>query len=279
MKILISLLIAFFIFSACRKSEPSLLIFAGSASKPATENAARAFEKSTGIKVEINFGGSGSVLSQMILSKQGDIYFPGSSDFMEIAKRKKVIINDSEKIVAYLIPCLNVQRGNPKNISSIDDLLNTELKLAIANPEFVCLGRYAVEIIMSNFDKEQIVSLKNNIINYTESCSKTAAAISLKTVDAVIGWNVFEYWDPKRIQNIQLKNSEIVRIGYIPIAISIFSENKKSAQFFIDFITKGEGKRIFDSHNYFMTTENVANFIGSKKQIGGIYNLPEEWKQ
>ena len=39
----------------------SILVFAGAASKPPTEETAKAFEKKTGIKVEIIFGGSGFV--------------------------------------------------------------------------------------------------------------------------------------------------------------------------------------------------------------------------
>jgi len=76
-----------------------LLIFAGAASKPPTEAAAKAFEKKTGVKVYITFGGSGFVLSQMILAKKGDLYFPGSSDYMEIAKKKGVVLPESEKYV------------------------------------------------------------------------------------------------------------------------------------------------------------------------------------
>ena len=273
----ISLLLALSLLSACTESEPSLLIFAGSASQPALEEASNAFEKQTGVKVELNIGGSGTVLSQMILSKQGDIYFPGSSDFMEIAKQKDVIIEESEKTVAFLIPCINVQHGNPKKINSLSDLLHRDINIAFANPEYVCLGRFAVEIMINSFDPQQIDSLKANILNYTGSCSKTAAAISLKTVDAVIGWNVFESWDPERIENIQLTNSELVRIGYMPIAISKLSKNKKLAQLFIDYITRGKGKQIFENHNYHTTLESVFNLIGSKKPIGGIYELPEEW--
>ncbi|HEY3278614.1 MAG TPA: substrate-binding domain-containing protein [Syntrophorhabdaceae bacterium] len=49
-----------------------LLVFAGAASKPPTEEAAKAFEKKTGVKVNVTFGGSGFVLSQMTLAKKGD---------------------------------------------------------------------------------------------------------------------------------------------------------------------------------------------------------------
>lgn len=65
-----------------------LLIYAGAASKPPTEEAAKAYEEKTGVKVDVIFGGSGYVLSQMKLAKQGDLYFPGSSDYMDKAKRE-----------------------------------------------------------------------------------------------------------------------------------------------------------------------------------------------
>ena len=70
----------------------SLLVYAGAASKPPTEEAAKLYEQKTGVKVELVIGGSGSVLSQMKLAKQGDIYFPGSSDYMEKAKREGDVI-------------------------------------------------------------------------------------------------------------------------------------------------------------------------------------------
>ena len=38
-----------------------------------------------------------------------------------------------------------------------------------------------------------------------ESCERTANLISLKGADAVLGWEVFESWDPERIQRISLK--------------------------------------------------------------------------
>ena len=75
----------------------SLMVFAGAASKPPTEEAAKAFEAKTGVKVDVIFGGSGYVLSQMMLGKKGDIYFPGSSDYMELAKKKEVVFPETEK--------------------------------------------------------------------------------------------------------------------------------------------------------------------------------------
>ncbi|HHT9120375.1 MAG TPA: molybdate ABC transporter substrate-binding protein [Candidatus Hypogeohydataceae bacterium YC41] len=253
------------------------MIFAGSISKPATEEAASEFEKETGIKVELAFGGSGYVLSQMILSQRGDIYFPGSSDFMEIAKKKGAVLPETEKKVVYLVPAINVQKGNPKDIQTLRDLTRPGLRVAIANPEGVCIGAYAVEIIEKRFTPEEKAAFKRNLVNYTESCEKTAAVISLKAVDAVIGWRVFEDWNPERIQTIPISASEIIRIGYIPIAISKYTKDKANAQRFIDFVLSEKGREIFKKYHYFMTPEEAMLWIGEEKPIGGEYTVPDEW--
>jgi len=274
-KILFAFLIAVILSMPSHAKE--LMVFAGAASKPPTEEVARLFEKKTGIKVNLTFGGSGFVLSQMTLAKKGDIYFPGSSDYMEIAKKKGLVFPDTERYVVYLVPAITVQKGNPKNIQTLQDLTKPGLKVAIANPEGVCVGLYAVEIIERNLTPQEKAALKKNLVNYTESCEKTATAISLKTVDAVIGWRVFQYWDPARIETIPLRKDQIPRIGYIPIAISKFTTNRELAQRFIDFILSEEGKTIFRRYNYFMTPEEACAWIGEKKPVGGEYSVPRGW--
>ncbi len=254
-----------------------LLVFAGAASRPPTEEAARAFEKKTGVKVNVTFGGSGFVLSQMALSRKGDLYFPGSSDYMEIAKKKGLVFPETERYVVYLVPAINVQKGNPKGIKSLRDLAGPGLRVAVANPEGVCVGLYAVEIIEKNLAPNEKSALRRNLVNYTESCEKTATAISLKAADAVIGWEVFQFWDPERIETIPLKKHEIARIGYIPIAISKFTTSRPLAQKFIDFILSEEGKVFFKKYHYFMSPEEATAWIGEKKPVGGEYAIPKEW--
>jgi molybdate transport system substrate-binding protein len=139
------------------------------------------------------------------------------------------------------------------------------------------VGLYAVEIIEKNLKPDEKAALRKNIVNYTESCEKTATAISLKVADAVIGWRVFQYWDPERIETVPLKKEEIARIGYIPIAISKFTADRPLAQRFIDFILSDEGRAIFRKHHYFMNPEEAVAWIGERKPVGGEYRVPAEW--
>jgi molybdate transport system substrate-binding protein len=277
---LISALIGFLSFVATdsHSAPKRLLVFAGAASKPATEEAIKAFQEKTGISVDVTFGGSGFVLSQMKLARRGDIYFPGSSDFMEKAKKENLVFPESEQIVVYLVSAINVQKGNPKKIYSLKDLTKTGIRVANANPEMVCVGTYAVEVIEKNLTPAEKEKLKKNIVNYTESCEKTANVISLKAVDAVIGWRVFQYWDPARIETIYLKPEEIARIGYIPIAISKYTQGRAIAERWIDFLLSPEGKASFRKYHYLMEPEEARRFAKPDTPIGGEYALPRDWR-
>ena len=141
----------------------------------------------------------------------------------------------------------------------------------------MCVGLYAVEIIEKNLKPDEKAALRKNLVNYTESCEKTATTISLKAADAVIGWRVFQYWDPERIETVPLKKEEIARIGYIPIAISKFTTNRPLAQGFVDFILSDEGRAIFRKLHYFMNPEEAFTWIGERKPVGGEHRVPAEW--
>ncbi len=258
-------------------AQDKLLIFAGAASRPPSEEVAALFEKKTAVKVDIVFGGSGYVLSQMRLAKQGDIYFPGSPDYMETAKKEGDVFPQTEEVVVYLVPSINVQKGNPHNVRVLKDLTKPGLRVAIANPEGVCVGVYAVEIIEKQFTSEEKAALKKNLINYTGSCEQTATAISLKQADAVIGWHVFEHWNPELIETIRLNADQIPRIGYIPIAVSRFTKNRVLAQQFIDFMLSSESQAVFKKYHYFATAKEAAGWIGTDKPVGGEYAVPADW--
>ena len=53
----------------------------------------------------------------MELAKTGDIYIPGSPDYMIKSENKKITDPATTKILAYLVPVIAVQHGNPRNIN------------------------------------------------------------------------------------------------------------------------------------------------------------------
>jgi molybdate transport system substrate-binding protein len=253
--------------------ERSILAFCGSASKPAIEESARVFRERTGIKVELLFGGSGTMLSQMKMSRRGDLYIPGSPDYMLKAEREGLIDSSTKKRVAYLVPAINVQPGNPKNIRTLEDLTSPGVRIGIGNPQAVCVGLYAIEI----FEREKLLDkVKKNIVTNATSCAATEALVAMKKLDAVMGWDVFSKWNPGKMETVFLQPGQVPRIAYIPAATSTLSLKKDDAKLFLDFLVSGEGQRIFKKWGY-LASEQEARKLAPEATIGGEYLLPAEY--
>ena len=263
--------------TACtsQQSPPTLTVFAGSASQPVMQELAREYRKQTGTDIELIFGGSGFVLNQMQLVGRGDIYMPGSSDFMAKAVQSGLVKKESIRTVAYLVPAINVKPGNPEKITSLADLSRPGLRIGIARPEQVCLGLYAIELLENNGLLESVMP---NIVATFENCAKTASAIAITDLDAVIGWREFENWEPQRIESVLIGKPETVpRIGAIPIAVTTRTKDPTLANTFIDFVCSAKGKEFFQKRGY-LTSESNALKFAPQAQIGGEYNLPSSWK-
>lgn len=251
----------------------SISVFAGSASQPPLEEAAKAFEQKTNIKVNLNFGGSGTVLSQMILSRTGDIYIPASPDYLTKAQAQGVVAaDDNGRILVYLVPAILVQKGNPKNIKSLNDLLRPDVSVGIANPTSVVVGLFAVEILDKNGILDSIRQA-GTVKTYPDSAEKTATLIALKALDAVIGWSVFAAWNHDSTDVVYLNANQIPRLTYMPGAVSTFARDKESAQKFLDFLVSKDGQAIFTKHGY-QTSESETRKFAPDADIGGEYKLP-----
>lgn len=275
--VILAILLAVAVFPLpCRASEP-LLIFCGAAFKQPMEEITRAFTDKTRIKVTVTYGGVGTLLSQIILTRQGDVLIVPSEYIMQQAKAKGVIIPDTVESLAYVAPAINVRKGNPKNIKGLADLAKPSLKVAIANPELVFTGMLAVEIIQRSLDARQIALLKENIVTYPEDFNKLATTLILGNADAIMGLHNLSQWYPDKIETIRLKPGEVQRIGAGQVAVLKNSKNVREALEFKNFTISGEGQRIFGRYHYFPTPRDAFTWVGAKKPVGGEHPAPLNW--
>lgn len=259
-----------------RAAERSIELFAGSVSRLPVEEAARLFERETGITVVSRFGGSGKMLSEMKLAGRGDLYLPGSSDYMELAKENGLVVAQSERIVAYLVPAIVVAKGNPLGVLRLEDLARPGLRVAIARPDAVCVGLYAVEILERAGISGRV---RPNIVTHAESCEKLAQVVALGLADAAIGWRVMQYWDDERLEAVALAPDQVSRVGYIPVAVSVFSRKPALARRFIAFLTSPAGRSRFAKWHYMVTEEQARRFAQAQAPVGGRWELPRAWKR
>lgn len=224
----------------------TLTVFAGSGTKPGLDALARLYEERAGVKVEITYGGSGAVLNQFAQEQFGDVYVPGSDDFMDKAEKKDAILKQTRTILVYLVPVINVPKGNPQGIQEVSDLTREGLRVVVGEPETVCIG----EITKGVLEEEGLwEKLRPRLANYGNSCEAVLQSLLTGEADVVIGWDVFARQHPDQIESIPLK-AKSARVRHIPGAVIKWSRQPEAAGEFIGFLASEEAKRVWEEHGY-----------------------------
>ncbi len=257
----------------------NLQLFCGAGFKKPVEEIVEMFQKKTGTTVSAIYAGAPTLFSQILLVKQGDLFIAPSPDMMEKAAQKGLIVPDSIRGMAYVVPCIDVQKGNPKHITGLKDLTKPGVRVAMANPELVYVGALTVEIVEKGLTDKEKALFRSNVVTYAEDFNKLATFLVLKQVDAVIGFQYMEGWYPDKVETVKLKADEIRRIGAAQAAVISFSRNRDGARRFIDFLVSPESENIFRKHQYFGSSDEAFHWIGigAKKPVGGEYTIPREW--
>jgi molybdate transport system substrate-binding protein len=242
------------LFTSCTKdgtneenSKPDLLLFSGAGIRLAASSLVEEFSKENSVQISIDYDGSGRLLGKISSIQKGDLFMPGSRLYVDIAAEKGLLIKDSIKTVAYFIPVVLVQKGNPKNIRSVKDFTREGIKIGIGDERSAAVGKKAQKIFkINNIDPEEV---SRNVVYKSGTVDELGIAIQMKNVDAVIIWDVnakyfSEYGDiiPIPVE----KNS----VSEIPIGILKASKYKKEAKEFIDFITSPDGRELLAKKNF-----------------------------
>lgn len=163
-------------------SRTQLTVFCAAGLKKPVEEAALAYQKDTGAEVRLQFGGTGTLLSQLKIAKQGDLFIAADDGALEDAKKLGVIREELQLAKQKVV--VAVAKGNPKQVDSIAALKKPEIKLALANPEAASIGRVTKKLLGADWDE---LVAKAAVMKPT--VTEIAADLSLGAVDAAIVWD------------------------------------------------------------------------------------------
>ena len=252
--------LAALVFTGLSCSSPqgdTLTVFAAAGVKPPLDEICQKYGRQHNNYVDINYGGGGEVLNQMMLSRSGDIYIAPEQSFMETAREKQAIDPQTIRSVAYMIPVIAVPEGNPGNISTLDDLARPGIQVAVTRAETTLLGKYAPEI----FDKAGLgEKIGKNIVTEAARPDNILTMLIMGQADAGIIWHFYGSQAPDEIDIIFLPPEELTGIGEIQAAVSTYCENEQEALKFIDFITSAEGKEVFKDLGYIVDVKEVEQY-------------------
>ncbi|WP_134213537.1 molybdate ABC transporter substrate-binding protein [Pelotomaculum propionicicum] len=230
--------------AAPAQAKTPLFAYVGANLKDPVSELAQMYEQKTGVKVELTFNNSGSLLSQLETMKKGDIYLPGGMPFVEAAQ-KKGYIDEIAGTIAYHTPVIITPKGNPANISKVQDLARSGVKLLIPDKEATALGK----TVFKTFDKLGITAdIEKNGPVYLESPAKVVAAILMGQGNAGIVEYSNTYQNQDKLDLIEIDPAVNI-VDQIPCATLTFTTQKEQAKDFLAFM-KTEGPAVFAKYGF-----------------------------
>lgn len=221
----------------------TLLVHSGAGLRPPMDEIGRLFEKRYGVKVRYNYAGSACLLGMIMMSHKGDLYLPGEKFYLDQARERGYI--ERYKVVAYFIPVIAVQKGNPKGIRTLEDLARPGLRVGLGEPKACAIGHVSEQILRKN---GLLRAVKRNVVMRALIVQELCNALALKAIDASIVWDATAAMYSKFVDAIPIPPERNV-ITSCPLGILKFTEHPEWAGKFLEFVAT-EGKRIFEKHHY-----------------------------
>lgn len=169
--------------SATSPARP-LLVYCAAGLKGPVEALARDYERRYGVPVQLQFGGSGTLLSNLRVARQGDLFLAADGSYVDLARSNGVAAEVLP--LARLTPVVVARRDRVPPLHGWEDLERPGITLALANPDAAAVGRQTRRVL------DQLgrwAALESHVKVYKPTVNDIANDVKLGTVDAGIVWD------------------------------------------------------------------------------------------
>src|SRR5262245_16218729 len=161
-----------------------LIVHCAASQRPPLEDIVKDYQRETGQAVELRFGNSQQVLSQLQITGSGDLFLPADEVYIDQAREKGLIaeVFPLARITAVLV----LRPGFDKDITTWDDLVGGSIKVAQANPDGAAIGKLTREKLLTTGHWD---ALKERTTVFSGTVTEVANAVKLGNPDAGIVWD------------------------------------------------------------------------------------------
>lgn len=241
-----AVLLSVFLLGACgggggKDKTKTLVMFCAAGIKTPVAEVAKKYEEEYGVKVQLQYGGSGTLLSSLEIAP-GDIYLAADSSYTDIAKGKKLL--EETMPVAFMRAGFGVPKGNPKGLSKLEDLTRKDLKIGIANPDAASVGKFTKKVLSKHGIWKDV---KPTVLLPT--VNELANALKLGTVDVVVCWDALTH-QYDEIDFVNLPEFDVERKN-ITVGVLAASKQPTEALRFCRYLSaKDKGLPVFKQEGY-----------------------------
>ena len=220
-----------------------LIIYSGAGLIKPLEELKGNFEAMNKIGVDVHYGSSGEIFSQVAAGQPCDVLIPGAEKYTQDALKNGWVIEETIKKLVLHVPVIAVPQGNPAHITCLADLAKPGVRVSIGDPKAPAIGRVAKKMLTKNSLWDTVTP---NIVVYAPTVNQLLIYVALKQVDAAIIWEDLVTWaeGKGKLEVVRISKEQNI-IMTIPTAVCTQAPNKDLALKFNEYVSSEQGMQVW----------------------------------
>ena len=226
-------------------SAAEIHLYAGAGLKEPVEKIIKQYEAESGNTVTVEYAGSGQLLARFNATHSGDLYLPGSADYIDKLAADNPAAVVARAPIALHIPVLAIRKDKSAGIDSYAALAKSDLRLGIGDSKAMALGKGAEKILaLSGHEK----ALEEKIVVRAATVKQLMLYLLNGDVDAAIVGRAGA-WKQRDKLDI-LPNPPGTPEEHITIALLGTSKEREAAQALFDLFKSPQGIAAFTDDGF-----------------------------
>lgn len=248
------------VFCGCEQGGPTapqgeLVVLCAAGVRPAMEPIKAEFEKRNNCTVRVNYAGAGTHMGSLQAGVEADLFLPGDIWWLDKARERGLI--ESHRVVAWFVPVIAVQKGNPKGIKGLADLAREGLAIGAGKADACAIGKAFNEVL-------DAAGLKGKVKPSFEALTvnQLADQVKVKGLDAAMIWDATAKQYAEDVDMVPIDDGNFHAVA-VPIGVLKGARNKELAGKFADFAASDFGAKCFRDNHYQVPGRKLRVACGS----------------
>lgn len=233
------------------RAKTSLLVYCAAGLKGPLEEIAANYECREGVRLELQFGGSQTLLTTLELTRTGDLFLSADEQYLVEGGRRGLL--RERRTIAMQHPVLAVRKGNPLAIDSLASLLEGPAKISLANPDMAAIGAIARQALTKSGDWQRLVE-RTTVLKPT--VNDVANDIKVGAADAGIVWDQTVHLYRNDLEAVSLPELADAR-GTVGVGLLTSSEHVDQARRLVRYLASAEGAKVFARYGFSPAQESA----------------------
>ncbi|MEU0184539.1 molybdate ABC transporter substrate-binding protein [Streptomyces sp. NPDC006207] len=219
----------------------TVTVFAAASLKESFTELGTEFEAAhPGTKVSFNFGGSDALAASITSGAPADVFAAASPKTMQIVTDANDAAGEPATFVRNQLE-IAVVPGNPEDVTSLKDLTNSGIKVALCAKEVPC-GAAAQKALDG-------AGLKLTPVSYEQDVKSALTKVELKEVDASVVYRTDVKAAAGKVEGVEFPESAGAVNDY-PIVLLKDAPNAGAAEAFIAFVRSEQGAKVLSEAGF-----------------------------